>query len=316
MSHATARLTVYGRRLIVERVMSGWTVAAAAESSGVSPATAYKWLRRFEAEGLAGLATRSSRPHRSPRRMAKRLEDRIELLRRREKIGPHQIAGQLGIAQSSCYAALKRRQLNRLAWLDRPTGTTIRRYERETPGDLGHMDVKKLARIPKGGGHKKLGRIHGPHHTSGGYEYVHTLIDDHSRVAYSEVLPNEKAETCTGFLYRAVAFFAEHGVTFRQLMTDNAKMYRHAHVFREATRELDIEQIFIRPRHPETNGKVERFNRTLLEEWAYVRLYRSNSARNRMLDRWLHRYNHHRSHTALKGRPPMARLNNLCGNYT
>lgn len=248
--------------------------------------------------------------------MSRRLEDRIERLRRKEKLGPHQIAGRLGIAQSSCYAALKRRRLNRLAWLDRPTGKVIRRYERDSPGDLGHMDVKKLARIPPGGGHKKLGRILGPRHTGGGYEYVHTLIDDHSRVAYSEVLPDEKAETCTAFLRRAVAFFANHGVTFRQLMTDNAKMYRYAHVFRAATHELGIEQIFIRPRHPETNGKVERFNRTLLEEWAYVRLYRSNSARNKLLDRWVHRYNHHRSHTALKGRPPMARLNNLCGNYT
>jgi transposase InsO family protein len=316
VSHATARLTVFGRKLIVQRVKSGWTVAAAAESTGVSAATAYKWLRRFDAEGVAGLETRSSRPHRSPRRMPQRLEDQIVRLRRKHKLGPHQIAGELGIAQSSCYAALKRRQLNRLSWLDRPTGQTIRRYERQSPGDLGHLDVKKLARIPPGGGHKKLGRLEGPRHTGGGYEFVHTLIDDHSRVAYSEVLPNEKAETCAGFLYRAAAFFEDHGVRFRQLMTDNAKVYRYSFAFRAATHDLGIEQIFTRSRHPETNGKVERFNRTLLEEWAYVRLYRSNSARNRLLPGWLHRYNHHRSHTALKGRPPMARLNNLCGNYS
>jgi transposase InsO family protein len=143
---------------------------------------------------------------------------------------------------------------------------------------------------------------------------VHSLVDDHSRVAYSEVLSDEKAETATGFLYRAAAFFEDHGVQFRQLMTDNAKVYRYSHLFRAATADLGIEQIFIKPRRPETNGNVERFNRTLLEEWAYVRLYRSNSARNRLLTRWLHRYNHHRSHTALRGRPPISRLNNLSGN--
>lgn len=145
MSHATARLTVFGRKLIIERVLSGWTVASAAEASGVSAATTHKWLGRFETEGIAGLQTRSSRPHRSPRRTPKRIEDRVEKLRRREKLGPHQIACRLGLAQSSCYAVLRRRGLNRLAWLDRPTGQTIRRYESEMPGDLGHMDGEPVS---------------------------------------------------------------------------------------------------------------------------------------------------------------------------
>lgn len=303
--------------LLVQRILKeGWTVAMAAESAGVSAATAYKWLRRFEDEGEPGLTTRSSRPHRSPRRLSPKLELRIERLRRKEKLGPHKIGRRVGLAQSSCYAVLRRRGLNRLAWLDRPTGQTIRRYERERPGDLGHMDVKKLARIPNGGGHRVLGRDAAPHHTGGGYDYVHSLVDDHSRLAYSEVLSNETAETCTAFLHRAVAFFDNHGVQFRELITDNAKVYRYSALFRGATQELGIAQIFTRPRRPQTNGKVERFNRTLLDEWAYVRLYRSNAARNRLLTGWLHRYNHHRSHTALRGQPPISRLDNVSGNYT
>lgn len=317
MSHATARLTVFGRQLIVERVLSGWSAAAAAEASGVSAATAYKWLRRFDAEGVEGLHTRSSRPHRSPRRVSKRTEDRIVRMRRKQKIGPHEIASRLKEPRSTCYAVLRRHGLNRLDRMDRPTGEVIRRYERQSPGDLGHMDTKKLARIPNGGGHRKLGRIKAPHESGMGYEYVHTLEDDHSRLAYSEILPDEKAETCAMFLRRAVDHFGrEYGITFRELITDNAKMYRYAQVFRQATAELGIHQIFTKPKRPQTNGKVERYHRTFLKEWAYVRLYRSNNERGRLLPAWLHRYNHHRSHTALGGRPPISRLNNVPGNYS
>ena len=311
------RLNEFGRALVVDRVRrQGWTVAAAAEAMGVSRATAYKWLRRFDAEGPSGLRDRSSRPLRSPRRLSPRQEQRIVRLRQRKKAGPHRLASVLGMPPSTCYAVLRRHGLQRLAWLDRPTGAVVRRYEREHPGELVHMDTKKLARVPSGGGHRLLGREAAPHHTGAGYEYVHSAVDDHSRLAYSEILPDERAQTCAAFLRRTVAFFASYGVTVERLLTDNAKAYRHAHVFRLATEQLGIQQRFIRPRHPQTNGKVERYNRTFLDEWAYVRLYRSNGERARLLPTWLHRYNHHRSHTALGGRPPISRVNNLPGNYT
>ena len=317
MSHATARLTRFGRVLVVQRVREeGWSPAAAAEASGVSRATVYKWLRRFEAEGQVGLDDRSSRPRRSPTRTRAAVERRITQLRCKQKLGPHRLANQLGIPRSTCYAVLRRNDLHRLDWIDRPTGNVIRRYERERPGDLGHMDVKKLARIPQGGGHRKLGRDAAPHASGMGYEYVHSLVDDHSRLAFSEILPNEKAETCAAFLARSVAFFAGYGIEFKELMTDNAKMYRYSQVFRETAAQFGIKQIFTRPRRPQTNGKVERYNRTFLNEWAYVRLYRSNAERARLLPAWLHRYNHHRSHTALGGLPPVSRVNNVPGNYT
>lgn len=317
MSHATARLNQFGRALVVRRVLDeGWTPAATAEAACVSRATVYKWLRRFQEEGAAGLRDRSSRPHRSPRRTRPAKQRRIEHLRTTKKLGPHRIAARVGIPASTCYAVLRRGGLHRLDWLDRPTGKVIRRYERDKPGDLGHMDVKKLARIPFGGGHRKLGRGNAPHASGMGYEYVHSLVDDHTRVAYSEILPNERAETCSGFLVRAADYFWEHyGIRFAELMTDNAKVYRYSHHFRQATTHLGIRQIFTQPRRPQTNGKVERYNRTFLDEWAYVRLYRTNAERSRLLPRWLHMYNHHRSHRALGGLPPISRVNNVPGNY-
>lgn len=315
MAHATARLTVYGRRLVVARVLEeGWTAAAVAEAAGVSRATVYKWLRRQRAEGAAGLLDRSSRPHRSPRQLTPRVEVRIVHLRRRHKLGPHRLASRLDIPRSTCYAVLCRHQLNRLDWLDRPTGTVIRRYERERPGELVHMDTKKLARIPQGGGHKMLGDA--ARRSSGkGYEYIHSAVDDHTRLAYSEILADERSETTASFLLRATDFYAAHGIRVEALLTDNAWTYRSAHVFRATAERLGIHQLFTRPRRPQTNGKVERYNRTFLEEWAYVRLYRSNAERTRLLPAWLHRYNYHRSHTALGGLPPIARVNNLSGNY-
>jgi transposase InsO family protein len=177
------------------------------------------------------------------------------------------------------------------------------------------MDTKKLARIPPGGGHKILGRDAAPHESGPGYEYVHSTVDDHSRLAYSEIHADERTETCAAFLRRAVAFYAAHGIRVERLLTDNAKMYRCSHVFRATAAELGLKQRFTRPRRPQTNGKAERYNRTLLEDWAYVRLYRSNRDRRRLLSAWLHRYNHHRSHTALKAEPPISRVNNLAGNY-
>ena len=315
MAHATARLNKFGRRLLIQRVVvEGWTAAAAAEASGVSRATVYKWLHRHAEEGDAGLEDRSSRPLRSPRRLTPRVELRIVSLRRREKLGPHRLAARLAIPRSTCYAVLRRHHLHRLAWMDRPTGVVIRRYERDQPGDLVHIDVKKLGRIPQGGGHRIHGR-RGRHGTNQGYDLIHSAIDDHSRLAYSEVLANERGATCADFLRRAAGFFAAHGIRIRQVMTDNAMNYVLAHEFRAALVELDVEHITIQPYRPQTNGKVERFNRTLLEEWAYVRAYTSNGQRSRLLKVWLHRYNYHRSHTALAGLPPIARVNNVSGNY-
>lgn len=315
MSHGKPRLNSYGRMLLVRRVLwEGWTAAAAAEASGVSRATVYKWLARFEAEGPRGLADRPSRPSRCPRRTPAKIEKRVLALRRREKVGPHRLGAQLGLAPSTCYAVLRRHDLHRLSWLDRPTGEVIRRYERKTAGELIHVDVKKLGRIPKGGGH----RVHGRrgHHGSGqGYDKVHSAVDDYSRLAYSEIHPDETGPTCADFLRRAVAFFEAHGAHVREVMTDNAFNYAVATEFRGALTELGLKHRRTKPYRPQTNGKVERFNRTLLEEWAYVRPYTSNNQRSRLLSGWLHRYNHHRSHTALSGRPPVSRVNKVPGNY-
>ena len=317
MSHASARLNDFGRGLLIRRVLDeGWTAAAAAEAAGISRATVYKWLARYRGEGQAGLQDRSSCPRNSPRRLTAGAEQQILLLRRHRKLGPHRLAAILGMPRSTCYAVLRRHGLHRLDWMDRPTGEVIRRYERARPGELIHVDVKKLGRIPPGGGWRALGRQPGLHHVGAGYDYVHSAVDDHSRLAYSEIHANERADTCAAFLVRANQFFAAHGAVMERVMTDNAVVYRRAHLFREAAILLGIRQVFTRRFRPQTNGKVERFNRTLLEEWAYVRPYESNEQRADLLEAWLHLYNHHRSHTALGGLSPVAQLNNLLGNYT
>jgi transposase InsO family protein len=317
VSHASARLNQFGRGLLICRVLEeGWTAAAAAEAAGVSRATVYKWLARYRSEGQAGLHDRSSCPLASPRRLSADAELRILGLRRSRKLGPHRLAALLGVPRSTCYAVLRRHGLQRLDWMDRPTGEVIRRYERARPGELIHVDVKKLGRIPPGGGWRALGRAPGRYNIGVGYDYVHSAVDDHSRLAYSEIHANERADTCAGFLVRASQFFAAHGAPVERVMTDNAVTYRRAHVFRETAAVLGIRQVFTRSHRPQTNGKVERFNRTLLEEWAYVRPYQSNEERSQLLEGWLHLYNHHRSHTALGGHSPVARLNNLPGNYT
>jgi hypothetical protein len=200
--------------------------------------------------------------------------------------------------------------------MDRPTGEPIRRYERSAPGELVHVDVKKLARVPSGGGHRVRGRAAArPGHRGFGYDFVHAAVDDHSRLAYAEIHPDDSGATSASFLQRAGMFFASHGIAVREVMTDNAFAYRLHRGFQDTVAELGATQVFIRPYRPQTNGKVERFNRTLLEEWAYVRPYRSNGARARLLEGWVHLYNHHRSHTALGGRSPIERVNNLSGNY-
>ncbi|MFH9327349.1 IS481 family transposase [Streptomyces albus] len=317
MSHRNARLTVHGRRLLVDRVRSGRPVAHVAAEMGISRPTAHKWLRRWHCEGESGLIDRSSRPHRTPHRTTAATEARICRLRQDRKLGPARIGPILGLPTSTVHRVLTRHRLNRLSWLDRPTGTVIRRYERDHPGELIHVDVKKLGRIPDGGGHKVLGRQAGRATRSNvGFDYVHSAVDDHSRLAYSEIHPDEKVATCAGFLTRAAAFFHDQGIPrIERVLTDNAWAYRKGLAWKNALADLGATGKLTRPYRPQTNGKVERFNRTLADEWAYLRPYTSNTERTAALADFLHTYNHHRSHTALGGHPPITRVNNPAGQY-
>ncbi|MFG3507244.1 IS481 family transposase [Streptomyces sp. NPDC047821] len=318
MPHRNARLTVHGRRLLVARVRSGRPVAHVAAEMGISRATAHKWMRRWRDEGEPGLYDRSSRPRATPHRTASDVEARVCRLRTDRKLGPARIGPIVALPASTVHRILSRHRLNRLAWLDRPTGALIRRYERECPGELIHVDVKKLGRIPDGGGHKALGRQAGRATRSAvGFDYVHSAVDDHSRLAYSEIRPDEKAATCAGFLTRAAAFFQAHGITrIERVLTDNAWAYRKGLAWKTALTELGATGKLTRAYRPQTNGKVERFNRTLLEEWAYQRPYTSNAERTAALADFLHTYNHHRCHTALDGHPPISRVNNSAGQYS
>ncbi|MBC2868716.1 IS481 family transposase [Streptomyces mexicanus] len=317
MSHRNARLTVHGRRLLVERVRSGRPVAHVAAEMGISRATAHKWIRRWRSEGEVGLVDRSSRPHRTPHRTPAAVEDRVCRLRRDRKLGPARIGPVLGLPASTVHRVLTRHGLNRLAWLDRPTGVVIRRYERDRPGELIHVDVKKLGRIPDGGGHKVRGRDAGRPIRGMGFDYVHSAVDDHTRLAYSEIHADEKVATCAGFLTRAAAFFHAHGITrIERVLTDNAWAYRKGLARKKALTEIGATGKLTRAYRPQTNGKVERFNRTLLDEWAYLRPYTSNDERSAALSDFLHVYNYHRCHTALGGQPPISRVNNPAGQYT
>ncbi|WP_031183904.1 IS481 family transposase, partial [Streptomyces seoulensis] len=273
MSHRNARLTVHGRRLLVERVRSGRPVAHVAAEMGISRPTAHKWIRRWHSEGESGLLDRSSRPRTTPHRTAAATEAQVCRLRQERKLGPARIGPVLGLPASTVHRILLRHGLNRLAFIDRPTGQVIRRYERARPGELVHVDVKKLGRIPDGGGHKVLGRQAGrARRNSVGFDYIHSAVDDHSRLAYSEVHADEKALTCADFLRRAAAFFAEHGITrIERVLTDNAWPYRKSFAWQQALADLGAAGKLTRIYRPQTNGKVERFNRTLLDEWAYQR---------------------------------------------
>jgi len=240
-------------------------------------------------------------------------------LRGERRWGPHRIGYALGIPRSSVYAILLRAGRSRLADIDRPTRRVVR-YQRERPGELIHIEVKQLARIPEGGGHRMLGRQAGrANQTRSGRrrDYLHAAVDDHSRLAYVEAHPDERAQTCAGFLARSAAFFARHGVRVEQVMTDRAFAYCRSAAFNDALAALGARHMVIAPYRPQLNGKVERFNRTLLEEWAYQRLYRSNAERLASLAGWVDTYNRRRHHTALSGQTPMdALLNNVQGNYT
>jgi transposase InsO family protein len=315
--HRNAPLTPEGRLRLCQRIASGWTVAAAAESMNISRQCAHKWWRRYRDEGTAGLEDRSSRPLSCPHQTPARTERRIVALRRSRKLGPARLAGIVDVPASTVHRVLVRHGLNRLAWMDRPTGRPVRRITTSRCGELVHIDVKKLARIPPGGGHRKLGREArtGSVAKKGlGYSHVHTAIDAYSRLAYSEFAGPENTANCVAFLDRAVAWFATHGITIERVLTDNGNGYR-SNAWRDRCTELGIRHKRTRPYRPATNGKVERFNRTLADEWAYARLWRSDASRARALDRFLHRYNHHRHHTAIGG-PPASRVTNLTGHNT
>jgi len=313
--HRNAPLTPEGRRRLIALIEDGWTVAAAAESMRISRQCAHKWWRRYRDEGEAGLEDRSSRPRSCPHQTPRRVERRVLALRQSRRVGPARLAGMVGLPPATVYRILVRHRMNRLAWMDRTTGRVIRRIETSRPGELVHIDVKKLARVPAGGGWRAFGRSTelrvGRERRATGYAFIHTAIDAYSRLAYSEILDAESTATCVPFLERAHAWFTNHGITIDRVLTDNGSGYRSRDWATRCT-ELEIRHTRTRPYHPATNGKVERFNRTLLDEWAYARTWRSDTQRARALDRWLHRYNHHRHHTAIGG-PPASRINNLAG---
>jgi transposase InsO family protein len=332
VSHANALLTPRARlrlaRLVVE---SGWTCSAAAKMFMVSPRTAAKWAGRYRTEGPAGMADRSSRPGRSPSKTSPELVRRIVRLRWRKRLGPVQIAGQLGVPASTVHAVLVRCRINRLSHIDRVTGEPIRRYEHPYPGSLIHVDVTKFGNIPDGGGWRYVGKQQGDrnrnrtrdrtgersrkYYPKVGTAFLHTVVDDHSRVAYAEICTDEKSETAIAVLQRAVAWFAEHGVTVERVLSDNGSAYR-SFAWRDTCTAIGITHKRTRPYRPQTNGKIERFHRTLSDGWAYARLYQSEAERRAALPNWLHFYNHHRAHSAIGGQPPISRLNNLPGHHT
>jgi transposase InsO family protein len=329
MAHANAALTPRARlrlaRLIVEQ---GWPPARAAERYDVSWRTATKWARRYREDGPAGMQDRSSRPHRQPNRTPAPLARKIVHLRRTHRLGPVPIADQLGLAASTVHAVLVRCRLNRLGHLDRVTGEPVRRYEHPAPGDLLHVDVKKLGNVPDGGGWRYLGRAQGNRNRAAtpgkprsrhrgpliGTAFVHTVLDDHSRVAYAEIHDDETAATATAVLRRAVAWFADRGVTVHRVLSDNGSAYK-SHRWADTCTELGITVKKTRPRRPQTNGKIERFHRTLADGWAFAKFYSSENARRAALPAFLHDYNHHRPHTAIGKAAPITRLTNLPGHH-
>ena len=300
--HKNARLTPRGRERIVMQVLSGQTPQAAARAAGVCPRTVHKWVARFNAEGVAGLKDRSSRPRRLYRPTPQVIVEQVEALRRQRWTGK-QIAAEVGVSPATVSRILWRLGLNRLAALE--PAEPVRRYEREHPGELIHIDIKKLGRFERVGH-----RITGDRQSKSrgvGWEYVHVCIDDASRVAFSQILPDQKKVSAVAFLKAAVAYYASLGVTVARVMTDNGSCYR-ARDFARACRDLGLKHLRTRPFTPKTNGKAERFIQTALREWAYAQAYPSSDRRGQELPIWLHRYNWHRPHGSLKSKPPISRL--------
>ena len=329
MSHPNATLTPRTRlrlaRLIVEQ---NWPAAAAAKMFMVAERTARKWAARYRDEGQAGMLDRSSRPHRSPNRTSEPVVRQIVVLRWRHRLGPVQIAGRLGLAASTVHAVLTRCRINRLSRVDRVTGEPLRRYEHPHPGSLIHVDVTKFGNIPDGGGHRFVGRQQGDRNKRAmpglprgedrkprtGKAFLHTVIDDHSRIAYAEIHSDERSHTAAGVLRRATAWFGERGVVVERVLSDNGPAYR-SRLWHDTCADLGITPKRTRPYRPQTNGKIERFHRTLADGWAYARHYDTDHERRAALPGWIHFYNHHRAHSALGGQPPITRLTNLPGHH-
>lgn len=328
MVHRNAPLSETGRLRLARCVVDEeWPLRRAAERFQVSHTTAARWAARYRQLGAAGMADRPSQPRSSPARTPRRTEHRIIGLRVSRRLGPARIGFRLGLAPSTVHAVLRRYRCPRLAHLDRATGVPVRRYERDRPGELVHVDVKKLGNIPDGGGHRVHGRQAGKHNSQAtvtpagrnrsyqpilGYGYLHTALDDHSRLAYTEILPDETKDTAAAFLARANAWYAAAGITIERVLSDNGSCYR-SKTWAATCSDLGIIPKRTRPYRPQTNGKVERFHRTLAGEWAYARPYTTETERRAALDPWLHTYNHHRGHTALRGQPPASRVTNLTG---
>jgi transposase InsO family protein len=316
VAHANARLNFYGRRLLVSRVIEdGRPVAHVAKELGISRQCAHRWVARYRAMGDAGLHDRSSRPHTCPRRTPVQLEQRVLQLRREQRRGQDWIGAELGVPARTVSTILRRHQVPYLRECDPLTGEVIRagrtttvRYERAAPGDLIHIDVKKIGRIPDGGGWRAHGRSEEVRGRGIGYDYVHAAVDDHTRLAYAEILNDETGPTCASFALRAALFFLSHGITVREVLTDNARNYTVSHDFQEALNAIGARHLTIKPHCPWQNGKVERFNRTIQTEWAYRQVFTTNAERAQALDPWLDHYNTQRRHSAIGGQPPISRL--------
>jgi transposase InsO family protein len=314
--HRNAKLGLAGRRELVLAIAAGGSMREAAATFNVSTATVHRWWRRWssaseaERRSLSCLFDRSSRPARSPRRLAAELEDAICACRRKTGWGPRLVAGATGFAHSTVWKVLHR------AGISRPTRAArepANSYEWPCPGDLLHMDTSEYARFQRPG-HRLTGdrRSQDRHHRDG-VDIVHAIVDDHSRLAYAEIHSDERAATAVGFLRRALAFYERQGITGKRLMTDNAWAYTRSGVFRQLLSERQLKHLTTKPYRPRTNGKVERFHQTMAREWAYGLLYRSHRERARALPHWLDHYNHHRPHSSLGDRPPISRVHNVCG---
>jgi transposase InsO family protein len=321
VGHRNARLTFHGRLLIVQRVRDEhMPVAHVAKAMGVSRQCAHRWVARFDAEGLAGLEDRSSRPHTMPRKTSPEIEASVVAARIEHRRGQDWLGPELGIPARTVSRILRRHKLPRLAECDPLTGEVIRssktttvRYERARPGELIHVDVKKIGRIPDGGGWRahgrKIGKTGAQKRARIGFDFVHSAVDDHSRFAYSEILADEKGPTCAGFLARAAAAFTAAGIdAIDAVMTDNHWSYTHTREVAAVLEALGAKHVLIKPHCPWQNGKVERFNRTLQAEWAYRQVFTTNDDRTAAFDHWLEHYNHERRHSALGGQPPISRL--------
>jgi transposase InsO family protein len=328
VSHANAALTPRARLRVAQLVIDqGVPIAEVAARFQCSWPTVKRWAARYAAG--QPMTDRSSRPHAMPARTCPAIRKRIVSLRLRKRLGPVQLAAHVGVAPSTVHRVLARCRLNRLSHVDRATGEPVRRYEHDHPGAMLHVDVKKYGNIPDGGGWRYVGRLHGDRNRSAtpgkpknahynpkmGHAFVHTAIDDHSRMAYAEIHDDETAATATGVLRRAVAWFAARDVAVQRVLSDNGSAYR-SHLWRDVCAELGIKHTRTRPYRPQTNGKIERFHRTMSEGWGYARCYGSETERRQALPAWLHEYNHHRPHTACGNKPPITRLTNLPGQYS